>query len=249
MECTSIYYAPVETNVAADVITTSLMLVNCFGDIGPMQGNVASINATSQMKQAIQINNCNFYTGQTGTNLVTRFLSAPGARVSLKNNLLSCISGEVKNACIYSKPLASEKILLANTFGSSQSIGATAVNLIMPSNGSIDLDDSARGAWYSNSTGVFTALVDCYDIDVQVSIKYTSPSSTNQTTLELIANGSTVDSQVLSGGYPQKAMLNARYLAAGQTISVRIAGSGSYVLDGTSGTKMLIKSRTGQGRS
>ena len=249
IECRSIYYAPAEPTVGGDVITSSLTLVNCFGDIGPLQGGVACINASSNMKQAIQIDNCNFYTSHDGTALVTNFLSAPSSKVSMSNNNLSCIGSELRTACTYSKPITQSHTMLVNAFGSSQSITTGTTNLIMPSNGSIDLNDSARSVWFANSTGTFTAVVDCYNVEVAVNIKYVSPATGNQVQLDLMVDGAIADTQVLNGGYPQKAILNARYVASGKTMYVRITGSGSYQLDGSSNTKMVVRARTSQGRN
>ncbi|CZY58066.1 phage tailspike protein [Enterobacter hormaechei] len=249
IECRSIFYAPVEPYTSGDSITSALVLVNCFGDIGPMQGNVAAINASSNFKQTIQLDSCNFYTSHNGSSLVTNFISAPSSRVALSNNNLSCISGEVKNACTYSKPITQSKIMLVNAFGSSQSINTGTVTLIMPTNGQIDLNDSVRSTWFSNSSGLFTAAVDCYDIEVSVNLKYVSPATSNQLSLDLMVDGAIVDTQVLTGGYPQKAILNARYIAAGKTMYVRMTGVGSYQLDGSSNTKMIVRARTSQGRS
>lgn len=248
IECRSIYYAPAEPTVSGDSITSSLTLVNCFGDIGPTIGNVATINASSNMKQAIQIDNCNFYTSNDGSSLVVNFLSAPSSRVSMSNNNLSCISGEVRNACVYSKPITSNQTMLVNSFGSNQTITTATTTLIMPSNGSIDLNDSARAIWFSNGTGVFTAAVDCYNVEVAISIKYVSPASSNQVSIDLIVDSAIADTQVLAGGYPQKAILNSRYVAAGKSMYVRITGSGTYQLDGSANTKMTIRARTAQGR-
>ncbi|MEF4002645.1 phage tailspike protein [Escherichia coli] len=249
MECRSIFYAPAEPYTSGDSITSALVLVNCFGDIGPMQGNVAAINASSNFKQAIQLDSCNFYTSHNGSSLVTNFISAPSSRVAMNNNNLSCIGTELRLACIYSKPITQSQTMLVNAFGSSQSITTAAVALTMPYNGQIDLNDSARSVWFSNSTGVFTAAVDCYDVEVYVSLKYVTPATSNQVSLDLMVDGSIVDTQVLTGGYPQKAILNARYIASGKTMYVRMTGGGSYQLDGSSGTKMLVKARTSQGRS
>lgn len=249
IECRSIYYAPSEPTVSGDVITSSLTLVNCFGDIGPMLGGVACINASSNMKQAIQIDNCNFYTSQDGSALVTNFLSAPSAKVSMSNNNLSCIGAEIRTVCNYSKPITQSHTMLVNAFGSSQSITTGTTTLLMPSNGSIDLNDAARTIWFSNSTGIFTAAIDCYNVEVAVNLKYVSPSTSNQVSLDLMVDGAIADTQVLTGGYPQKAILNARYVASGKTMYVRMTGSGSYQLDGSVNTKMVVRARTSQGRN
>ncbi|MEG5743159.1 hypothetical protein UXP63_10340, partial [Enterobacter hormaechei] len=124
-------------------------------------------------------------------------------------------------------------------FGSSQDITTSSNTLIMPSNGAIDLNNSARAFYYNVSTGLFTAAVELNNVEITLDLRYIAPASSNQVTVDILVSGVVVDTVVMTGGFP-RATLRARRIVKGATFLLRMVGSASYSLDGSVNTKLSL---------
>lgn len=239
IETSYLFFAPAETAVSADVITKSLVVHNCHGHVATSPADNYWIAASSQMTQAIDIRSCGFYGTHGVTPTRTKLLSAPGCPVHITKDSFNVISEEFKDCNTFLYPSDFSSIMLVNAFGSNQSISTTSTTLVMPSNGSIDLNNSARGSYYSVGTGAFTAAVELNNVELTIDLRYSPPNSANQVTLDLMVSGVVVDSVVMSGGYP-RGTLRARRITKGSTFLIRMIGSATYTLDGSANTKLTL---------
>lgn len=244
IETSFLYYAPSESPAAVDVITKSLVVHNCQGHIATSPANNYWVTASEQMLQGIIISECGFYGTHGVTPTRTKLISAPSASVFVgRESFNNVISGDFKDACNINYPMKTNGLTLVNAFGSAQSIGTSGSTLIMPSNGSTSLINGSRGYYYSNSTGTFTAAVTLSNVSIIVDLRYSSPSSTNTVTLDLVVAGAVVDSVVVTGAYP-RGVLFAPTIPKGANFTVRATGVGTYTLSGGNDCKIRLVANT-----
>lgn len=244
IETSFLYYAPPESPAAVDVITKSLVVHNCQGHIATSPANNYWVTASDQMLQGIIISECGFYGTHGVTPTRTKLITAPSAPVFVgRESFNNVISGDFKDACNINYPMKTNGLTLVNAFGSAQSIGTSGSTLIMPANGSTSLINGSRGYYYSNSTGTFTAAVTLSNVSIIVDLRYSSPSSANTVTLDLVVAGAVVDSVVVTGGYP-RGVLFAPTISKGANFTVRATGVGTYTLSGGNDCKIRLIANT-----
>lgn len=244
IETSLLYYAPPESAVALDAITKSLVVHNCQGHIATSPEGNYWVSASEQMLQGIIISECGFYGTHGVTPTRTKLITAPSASVFVgRESFNNVITGDFKDACNINYPMKTNGLTLVNAFGSSQSIGTSGSTLIMPNNGSTSLINSSRGYYYSNDTGTFTAAVALSNVSIIVDLRYSSPSSANTVTLDLIVGGVTVDSVVVVGGYPRGILYTAA-ISKGTKFTIRATGVGTYQLSGGSDCKVRLVANT-----
>lgn len=244
IETSFLYYAPPESPAAADVITKSLVVHNCQGHIATSPANNYWVVASDQMLQGIIISECGFYGTHGITPTRTKLITAPSAPVFVgRESFNNVISGDFKDACNINYPMKTNGLTLVNASGSVQSIGTSGSTLIMPWNGSTSLINGSRGYYYSNSTGTFTAAVTLSNVSIIVDLRYSSPSSLNTVTLDLVVSGTVVDSVVVTGGYP-RGVLFAPTISKGANFTVRATGVGTYTLSGSKDCKIRLIANT-----
>lgn len=239
IETSFLFYAPSETIVSGDDTTKALVLHNCHGHVATSPSDYYWITASSQMKQGIDVWSCGFYGTHGVSPTRTKLLSAPGCPVHITRDSFNVVSGDFKDCNIFLYPSGFSSIMLANAFGSNQTITTSPSTLVMPNNGSIDLNNSARGSYYSVETGLFTASVELNNVELTIDLRYATPNSSNQVSLDLIVSGVVVDTVVMTGGFP-RGTLRTRRITKGSTFLVRMTGSATYVLNGSANTKLEL---------
>lgn len=244
IETSLLLYAPPEPSVSQDADSKGLVVNNCHGHIATSPADDYWISLSTQYKQGIDIRSCGFYGSSGVAPTRTKLISAPTAPVhATKDNFVNVVPGEFKDACVTTIPSDMSSIMLVNAFGANQTVTTSPATLLMPRNGSIDLHNSARGSYYTNTSGLFTAAVELGNVEITTILRYTTPSSTNEVAVELVVGGVVVDSTVLTGGYP-RGEVKTRRIAKGSTFILRVTGSATYALDGSSGNKIFMIAST-----
>lgn len=244
IETSMLCYAPSPTGFTSeDEITKCLVLNNCGGHVANSNVDGFFINMSSQLKQGISIRQCFFYSTHGTAPTRTKIITAPQAWGDIEESSFTCYAGEFKDACLFYSPKDAKGIMFANVFGSTQTIGASGSNLVMPSNGTIDLHNNARGMYYANSTGVFTAVMEMHDVDILLDLRYTSGgSSLLNMTVEAVVGGVTQDTIVMQGAFP-RGRLRIRRLTKGQTFTIKCTASADVVLTAAT-SKMQVCAST-----